>query len=435
MRRYQCHLGTGVKRKASAMANPIGKLVIESYAVSTLDAHVGILLQKEFPGTHLQFWDYYVKMNERQNEVAKRKMETTVADGSAAREDEADVRFLSDFSRELQLSTDVGAVVQQLKEAGLLARDESSGLQQLAADEVRALLDAAAKYLSEMEEMVRHRLDDADDLVATSKKWTLEVSGKAGGIEAGYFASDLLELYRTYCSETRGWKVELLDPADATTDAQHGSSDGTGGGALRIEGQHVLRFLKYEMGIHRVQRVPVTDKDGKMQTSTAAVTLMPIPSALSVDVKDADCDFEFVRGSGPGGQGVQTSCNCCIARHRASGIRVRVHQTRSALTNKEIAMEMIAQRLWKKKMSTSQRAQDALFANQWKSGERSEKLRSYNYVQNRVTDQRSGQSYPLEMFMQGARLMEQLHWELGRIDFVNDSSKWIRDTMASNFCL
>ena len=287
-------------------------------------------------------------------------------------------------------------------------KEEADMMIEMAQEDVtsalRALLgsveDGGTSLLTSIVELLIRRADEAEGAMAKSTVWTMETLGRAGGTEAGIFACDLIEFYKAY-GAWKGWKVEdITEPGY------------THGGKLRIEGEGVLQVLKHEMGTHRVQRVPTTESEGRMQTSTASVFVLPQPTTASVDIKESDCVFDFVRGSGPGGQGMQSSSNACVLTHKPSNLTFKVHQARSALGNRELALEMLAQKLWQEKNKVNVQYQNSLFAKQWTSGERGEKIRTYNYQQNRVTDHRIGADFGLISYMEGASMAGSMHAQL-----------------------
>ncbi|RNC60208.1 peptide chain release factor 1 [Trypanosoma cruzi] len=270
--------------------------------------------------------------------------------------------------------------------------------------------------------VMARRLESGDTLGSSSRAWVLEVTGKAGGEEASLFAAELAEMYREYSTGVRNWRIE-----EAENGAGGGGAAGGGGGdasalsapalastgvKFKAIGDNVYRNLRHEIGVHKVQRVPLTDQDGKMQTSTAVVTLMPVLDPVSVNVHENDCKIEFVRGSGPGGQGMQSSSNAVCLTHIPSGISVKCHQSRSALGNKEIALQLVAQQLLAQRVKDQNSSLHEAWRNQWSSGERSDKMRTYNYPQNRVTDHRLGKDFPLNTFMEGGNGLKGLHDDL-----------------------
>ena len=234
--------------------------------------------------------------------------------------------------------------------------------------------ESHAKIIKELEIMLLPK--DPND----EKNIIMEIRGAAGGDEANIFAGDLFRMYSKY-AEKQGWKIEILHEVD-----------GTAGGYSQIEykikGENVYSKLKFESGSHRVQRVPVTETAGRVHTSTSTVLVMPEVALEDIEIKESDLKIDVYHSSGAGGQSVNTSNSAVRITHIPTGTIVTCQIERSQLKNKEIAMQMLATKLNDEAQSKLDQAVGSERKNKIGSGDRSEKIRTYNYPQNRVTDHR-----------------------------------------------
>lgn len=313
-----------------------------------------------------------------------------------------------------------------------LSEEEKELLPLIKQDKENLILQIRAMD-KEIESIMSRRLEREDIVGSSSRLWLLSVAGKAGGEEASLFAEELADVLQTYCTSIHGWNVRKASESECGASGGDEVAYPEEGCISVIEGDSVYRHLHHEIGVHKVQRVPITDGSGKMQTSTAVVKLLPILDPVSVQVYENDCKIDFVRGSGPGGQGMQSSSNCVVLTHLPSGITVKCHQSRSALGNKALALQHVARQLLARRVKDRNSSLYGAWSNQWSSGERSDKMRTYNYPQNRVTDHRLGKDYPLTQFLEGGNLVKSLHDDLNAISDREEISSTLLRHITGNF--
>lgn len=280
--------------------------------------------------------------------------------------EQSDLKEIVDAYHEYQ------KVLQDLEAAELMQDDPE--LKDFAAEEIQTLTASKERLYKELEILLVPK--DEND----GKNVIMEIRGAAGGDEANIFAGDLFRMY-TYYAEKNGWKIELLHEIE-----------GTSGGFSQVEylikGDNVYSKLKYESGSHRVQRIPATETQGRVHTSTATVLVMPEVEDVNIDIKESDLKIDVYHSSGAGGQSVNTSNSAVRITHLPTGIVVTCQTERSQLKNKENAMKMLRSKMYDIMQQEQENKIGAERKSKVGTGDRSEKIRTYNYPQNRVTDHR-----------------------------------------------
>jgi peptide chain release factor 1 len=279
--------------------------------------------------------------------------------------------------------TAAGRAYRELEPAAKLAAeyrrvaDDLEGARELLAEdgddaEVRAMLESARERLETLEEEIRLAMVERDP--NDDKNVIVEIRPGAGGDEAGLWAGDLFRMLTRY-AERRGFKVEPL-------------SVGEGSYTFAVKGDGAYSVFKFEGGTHRVQRVPETESQGRVHTSTATVAVLPEADEVEVEIEPSDLQIDVYRSSGPGGQSVNTTDSAVRITHKPTGIVVSMQDEKSQLQNRERALRVLRARLYERALAEQRASIDATRAAQVGTGERAEKIRTYNYGERRVKDHR-----------------------------------------------
>ncbi len=322
-------------------------------------------------------------------EARQKDLETKLAEPSASSQPEFQswLRELGTLQKVLGPWNEYTSLDEQITEAKEFIRGSDAEMIELAELELPELEERFAELEKEILDRVLEDDPDAD------KPALVEIRAGAGGDEASLFAADMAKIYQKFAA-TKNWNVELMDESRS-------EAGGYKEIVLRITGDDAFRLLRYESGGHRVQRVPATETQGRIHTSAVTVAVMPEVEELDFQLDEEELDITAMRSSGPGGQHVNKTSSAIRVIHLPTGIQVKCQEDSSQLRNKARALDLLRAKLYEIERQKREAERSELRRTQVGTGDRSQRIRTYNYPQNRATDHRLGKSFSLEKVSEG----------------------------------
>ncbi|XP_058462289.1 peptide chain release factor 1-like, mitochondrial [Malaya genurostris] len=332
-----------------------------------------------------------------------------------------DVKRLALLSHVVEMYEQRRIIVDNLKSLQEMGSEKDEDMLQLMKEETEAYANILTKLDNEIMDGILS-MDDEEDF----NSLILEVAAGVGGQEAMLFAREVFDMYCGFV-EHKGWDVEIMEIEDTELGGIRHAS-------ILITGRDAYRYLKFEAGVHRVQRVPATEKAARIHTSTATVSVVPRPDEFHIDLKEKDLKIETKRASGAGGQHVNTTDSAVRIVHIPSGIAVECQEDRSQVKNKELAKQKLLAKLTQQELEAKFNSSQSMKKSQVGSSLRNEKIRTYNYNQDRITDHRveGGTTHNLKAFMEGGDQLDNMIAKLQAAHRKRQLMEIINSTVTEN---